>query len=133
MSLFSWFKGKWAKWNTPSFNPRPDCLKAIEDKSYNSDTYACRHKAKDAYKCLKKHGYDVKVVRGPVDGWEAYHIWIELTHEDELYWYDPTWYNADPAKYGCYKASQWKDRKVVRNEIHGVIQPTGDTSPPDRS
>lgn len=132
MSLFNWIKKKWKKWSPPSFNPRPDCLKAIEDKPYDSDTCACRHKAKDAYKCLKKHDHNVKVVRGPVEGLQSYHVWIELEHEGELYWYDPTWYNEDPAKYGCSKAVYWTGRMVVRNEIHGVIKPTGDTSPPNR-
>ncbi len=106
------------------FNPRPACLKVIEDKPSVPDIYACRHKSKDAYKCLKGCGYDVTVVSGPAEGWEKeYHVWIELKHEGELYWYDPTWYNSNPIKYGCHKASLWTDREVVRHEYSGVLKP----------
>jgi hypothetical protein len=133
MWLFDWLKRKWKKQQQSfDFNPRPDCLKAIEDKPCVPDIYVCRHKSKDAYKCLKDHGHKVRVVSGPADGWEKeYHVWIELDNEGELYWYDPTWYNHDPVKYGCRKAP-WSDRKIVEHEIRGVIEPTDDTSPPNR-
>lgn len=122
----------WAKESVFSgFNPRPDCLKIIEDKPCISDIYVCRHKCKDAYKCFKKHGLVVRAVKGRVVGLRDDHIWIELKHEGEAYWYDPTWYNYDPVKYGCHKAP-WTDRKVVEHDIHGVIKPTGDTSSPKR-
>lgn len=117
--------------NTTTFNPRPDCLKTIEDKPCVPDTYVCRHKCKDAYKCFKKHGYSVKVVRGPADGWEKeYHTWMESEYKGELYWYDPTWYKYDPVKYGWQKASLWTDRKAIKIEWSGVIKPIDDPSPP---
>lgn len=127
MSLLNWFRKQWKKEKSSSFNPRPDCLKAIEDKLCVEDTYACRHKSRDAHDCLKIHGYKVRVVSGPAEGWEKeFHVWIELEEDGEIYWYDPTWYNYDPVKYGCSKAP-WSDRKIVEHEIHGVIKPTGDT------
>jgi len=125
MSFLSWIKRWWKGQQFSSFNPRPKCLKAIEDSPYNSETNACRHKAKDAYKCLKEHGYNViKVVSGPADGWDkGYHGWIEIEHEGEKYWYDPTWYSSNPIKYGCHLASEWTDRKVVTHEYSGVLEP----------
>jgi hypothetical protein len=132
MNFLNWFKNLFAQkeQQISSFNPRPECLKNIEDKPCVPDTYACRHKCKDAYKCFKKHNYTIRAVKGRVDGLKDDHIWIELENEGELYWYDPTWYNHNPIKYGCHKASLWTDRKVIRAEWGGVIKPTGDTSPP---
>lgn len=120
-----------------SFNPRPVCLEIIENRPSIPDVYVCRQKSRDAYKCLltfaEEGNYTVRVVRGPADGWEKeYHCWIELEHKEVLYWYGPAWYKYDPVKYGCHKASQWTDRKAIRNKTHGVKKATGDTSPPRR-
>jgi len=106
----------------PPFNPRSDCLQAIEDAPYVSGSYNCQSKSKDAYKCLRENGYDACVVCGLVKGLERYHCWIEINHESEIYWYDPTWVASDP-RYGCWKKSQWVDRKVVRHEYSGMIKP----------
>lgn len=112
MGWFNWLRKKWKEQGFFSFNPRPGCLKPIEDSKYDPEFNACRHKARDAYWCLKENGYNVKVVSGPVKGLERYHIWIEIEYDGEKYWYDPTWYNADPVKYGCCKVEFWTDRKV---------------------
>jgi hypothetical protein len=133
MGFLSWFKNLFAQkeQQISSFNPRPECLKTLEDKPCVPDTYICRHKCKDAYRCFKKHNYTIRAVKGRVDGLEDDHIWMELENDKgELYWYDPTWYNHDPVKYGCHKASLWTDRKVIRTEWSGVIKPTNDHSPP---
>jgi hypothetical protein len=133
MWFLDWFKNLFTqkKQQTVGSKFRPDCLKAIEDKPCIPDIYVCRHKCKDAYKCFKKHGYTARAVKGRVTGLEDDHIWMELEDDKgELYWYDPTWYNDDHVKYGCHKASLWTDRKVIRNEIHGIIKPTNDHSPP---
>lgn len=111
MSWFIWLKKKW-KEQFSHFNPRPGCLKPIEDSKYDSEVNACRHKARDAYQCLKENGYNAKVVSGPVKGLEMYHVWIEIEHDGKIYWYDPTWYNADPVKYGCRESWLWTDRKI---------------------
>lgn len=138
MFFFDWIKRRRKKrlsYQSTEFNPRPDCLEAIENKPCVPDIYACRHKCKDAYLCFRKHGQKAKVVRGRVVGLEDDHIWMELIDEkdpEEPYWYDPTWYRHNPAKYGCHKASLWTDRRVLRDKINGVIKPTGDTSPPNR-
>lgn len=134
MFFVSWFMKKWRWQQFSNFNPRPSCLKPIEDKPCIKDVYVCRHKSKDARVCLLSHDYNARVVSGPVKGQEDYHIWIELIDADdgEVYWYDPTWYNRDPFKYGCHKAAFWKDRKKVEHKIHGVIEPTGDTTPPNK-
>jgi hypothetical protein len=133
MGFLNWFKNLFIRkeqQNSTASNPRPDCLKTIEDKPCVPDIYVCRHKCKDAYKCFKKHNYTVKVVKGRVKGLKDDHIWMELENKGELYWYDPTWYNYDPVKYGWRKASLYTDRRVIRNKIHGKIKPTDDHSPP---
>ncbi|MCK4826477.1 hypothetical protein KA005_62625 [bacterium] len=105
----------------PHFNPCPDYLKTIEDRPYIVSTYTCLHKSKDAFKCLRKHGYDARVVCGPVEGLERHHCWVEIKHEGEIYWYDPTWIGQD-ARCGCWKASLWTDREIFRPEWNGKIK-----------
>lgn len=95
-----------------AFNPRPDCLQTIEDVPCIPGIYMCQYKSRDACKCLREHGYDAHVIVWDIEGTDIAHIGVEIIHEGETYWYDPTWVSRDP-KYGCWKTSLWTDRKVI--------------------
>jgi len=91
----------------PSFNPNPDCLRAIEDRPYVPGEYTCWQKSKDACKCLKENGYDARVVIGNVRGYDVRHAWVEIKYEGKIYWLEPTW------GWGCWEKSKWTDRTVI--------------------
>jgi len=120
-NLFNWFKKKWKSQSVCAFNPRPECLQVIEDKPCIPGEYECYQKSRDASKCLKEHGYDAYAVCGPVKGLIKHHCWVEIKHEGEIYWYDPTWINRN-IKYGCWPKSCWSDRTVFKPYNTGKIK-----------
>ena len=91
-----------------SFTPCPDYLRAIENRPYIPGKYTCLHKSRDYVQYLNEYGYDARMVIGQVRGYKVPHAWVEVIHEGKTYWIDPTW------GYGCWKASQWSDRKTFR-------------------
>lgn len=96
---------------TPSFHL--DCLPNIENAPCVPGVYECYQKSREASKCFRKHGFNAIPVCGPVKGLERHHCWVEIKHEGEVYWYDPTWVKQD-VRYGCWKKSQYFDRKIFQ-------------------
>lgn len=84
----------------------PECLQAVEDRPCVPGKYTCLHKSGDYCQCLKKQGYDARIVIGDVRGCEVPHAWIEIHQDEKIYWEDPTW------GWGCWEKSKWGDRST---------------------
>lgn len=89
----------------------PECLQAIEDRPYIPGKYTCLHKSRDYCLCLKKQGYDARVVIGDVRGCEVPHAWVAICRGEKVYFCEPTW------GWGCWEAKHWTDRVSAKRDF----------------